>query len=377
MASESRFFPRPAFPISQVVADMPQTVPFVGPEEMQRASGRPFRARLGANESSFGPSPLAIAAMRDAASESWMYADPQNYDLRSALSKHHAVAIDHVLIGEGIDGLLGLAAKVAVAPGTTVVTSNGAYPTFNFHVAANGGRLVLVPFRNDHEDLDALLEAAKREGASLIYVSNPNNPMGSVWGADVIAEFLQRVPENILVLLDEAYADTAPAGVVTPIVLHQPTNLIRFRTFSKAYGLAGARIGYAIAVPEVISLLDSIRNDYGINRLGIRAALAAVGDQAYLSDVVEKIGHARVRIGAIAADNDLVALPSATNFVAIDCGRDGAFAARVMREVLSRDVFVRKPGAPGLDRCIRVSVGDDAALDIFAEVLAESLLAVA
>ncbi len=377
MASEYRSHPRWAFPISQVVADMPQTVPFVGPEEIQRARRRPFRARLGANESSFGPSPLAIAAMRDAASESWMYADPQSFDLRSALSKHHAIPIDQVMIGEGIDGLLGLAAKVAVSPSTTVVTSNGAYPTFNFHVAANGGRLVLVPFRDDREDLDALLEAAKREDASLIYVSNPNNPMGSVWRADVIAEFIARVPENILVLLDEAYADTAPAGVITPIDTLQPTNLIRFRTFSKAYGLAGARIGYAIAVPEVISLLDSIRNDYGINRVGLQGALAALDDQTYLLEVVEKISRARVRVGAIAADNGLVALPSATNFVAIDCGRDGAFAVRVMQEVLARDVFVRKPGAPGLDRCIRVSVGDDAALDIFAEVLAEALLAAA
>ena len=159
-------------------------MPFVGPEAQERARGRPFRARLGANESLFGPSPKAMAAMRAAADGNWMYADPESHELRAALADFHGVGLDNVVIGEGIDGLLGLAVKLVVEPGSAVVTSDGTYPTFNFHVAGGGGRLVRVPYRDDKQDLDALLEAARREDARILYVCNPDNPMGSFWGAE-------------------------------------------------------------------------------------------------------------------------------------------------------------------------------------------------
>ncbi len=173
--------PRPR--LSALVESLPAFVPFIGPEALERARGRPFRARLGANESSFGASPKAVAAMEAAAPGSWMYADPESYELRAALARFHRIGIDNVVIGEGIDGLLGLAVKLAAGPGAAVVTSDGTYPTFNFHVAAGGARLVRVPYRDDRQDLDGLLEAAVREDARIIYVCNPDNPMGSFWPA--------------------------------------------------------------------------------------------------------------------------------------------------------------------------------------------------
>ncbi len=360
--------------ITFVVEALPHTVPFVGPEQMERMRGRPFRARLGANESAFGPAPGAIAAMAAAAQDSWKYCDPENHDLRAAIARFHGVEIDNVVIGEGIDGLLGLAVKITADPGTPVVTSDGAYPTFNFHVAAQGARLVKVPFRNDHEDLDALLAAAIREQARVLYVSNPNNPMGSWWPAAELQKLIAALPDHLLLLLDEAYCDTAPPGSIPAIATGNP-QVLRLRTFSKAYGLAGARIGYALGEAGLIANFEKVRNHYGINRIGQIGALAAIEDQAHLASVVTNIAHARDRIASIARDNGLNPLPSATNFVAIDCGRDGPFAKAVLDGLLDRDVFVRKPAAPGLDRCIRVSCGLDAELDLLAEVLPAALAA--
>ncbi len=355
---------------------MPHMVAFIGPEAIEREQGHAFQARLGANESGFGPSPRVLDAMRQAVGQTWMYGDPENYDLRAAIARHHGLAIDQVVVGEGIDGLLGLAAKIAIEPGTVVVTSDGGYPTFNFHVLANGGRLVKVAYRDDKEDLEALLEAARREKAGVIYVANPDNPMGTVWDQKAVDDFLSQVPQTTLVLWDEAYADTADAGVIAPMVANPPANVIRFRTFSKAYGMAGARVGYGVGVSDVVSLLNRVRNDFGINRVGQIGALAALQDQDYLHDVTARIASARQRLSAIAKDNNFVALASATNFVAIDCGRDGAYAMAIMQEVLSRDVFIRKPSGAGIDRCIRVSVGPDEDLEMFAQALRDAIGAV-
>lgn len=360
--------------ITSVVEALPHMVPFVGPEHMERERGRPFRARLGANESAFGPSPNAIAAMQEAAGEAWKYGDPESHDLRAAIAAFHGVVPANVVIGEGIDGLLGLAVKIAADPGTLVVTSDGAYPTFNFHVAGQGARLVKVPYRDDREDLDAVLEAAVRGRARILYVSNPNNPMGSWHGAGALDRLIGALPDGLLLLLDEAYCDTAPAGTVPEIDVANP-QVLRLRTFSKAYGLAGARIGYAVGEASLIGLFDKVRNHYGINRTGQIGALAALRDQAHLEMVVSRIARARGRIGAIAGGNGLVALSSATNFVSIDCGRDGAFAGRVLDGLLQRDVFARKPAVPPLDRCIRISCGLDHELDVFAAALPLALAA--
>jgi len=357
---------RPRF--TALVDSLPAFVPFVGPEAQERTRGRPFRARLGANESLFGPSPKALAAMRAAADGNWMYADPESHDLRAALSDFHRVDLDNVVIGEGIDGLLGLAVKLAVDPNSVVVTSDGTYPTFNFHVAGGGGRLVRVPYRDDRQDLEALLAAALREGARILYVCNPDNPMGSFCDADALRELIARLPGGVLLCLDEAYCDSAPADELLPVDVGNP-QVLRFRTFSKAYGLAGARIGYCLGEAGVIGAFEKIRNHYGINRVGQIGALAALEDQEYLADAVARIARARGIIGAIARANSLESLASAANFVTIDCGRDGAFAKRVLEGLLAHDVFARMPSVPPLNRCIRVSCGRDEDLAVFADVL--------
>ncbi|MBX3598950.1 MAG: pyridoxal phosphate-dependent aminotransferase [Rhizobiaceae bacterium] len=359
---------------TKIAASLPSSVPFVGPEAQERARKAPFRARIGANESSFGPAPSVIGAMQSSAGEMWKYCDPDNFDLRRALAGHLNLNEQNIVVGEGIDGLLGVAARLFVEAGTPVVTSLGAYPTFNFHVAGCGGRPVFVEYENDRESLDGLLDAVRRENAPLVYLSNPDNPMGSWWSAGEIARFISALPSSAVLLLDEAYGETAPAGTLPPSDFIWP-NVIRLRTFSKAYGLAGIRCGYAFGDPDVISSFEKMRNHYGVNKMAQVAGLAALKDQQYLAVVLARIEAARNRISELARQNGLEPLPSATNFVTIDCGSDGAFAKKVLDGLLEQDVFVRKPMAPKLDRCIRISVGLPHELDIFAAELPKVLAA--
>lgn len=369
---EKRGRRRPTF--TRIVNGLPATVPFVGPEAQERARGRAFQARIGANESVFGPSPAAVEAMRRAAPEQWMYCDPNNHDLRQALAAHHGLPPESIVIGEGIDGLFGWTVRLFVEPGDTVVTSLGAYPTFNYHVAGYGGRLVTVPYRDDAEDPDALAEAAREHRPKLVFLANPDNPMGSWHPAERVRRLVEALPEGTALVLDEAYVEFAPDGTAPAWDVHDP-RMIRFRTFSKAYGLAGLRVGYAVAHPEIAAAYDRVRNHFGVSRIAQEAAVAALGDGAHLASVVGDVQAARTRIGEIAAANGLRALPSATNFVTVDCGRDGDFARAVLRELLARDVFVRMPGPAGLDRCIRISAGRGPDLDLLAEALPQALAA--
>ncbi len=354
--------------LTPLAESLPSTVPFVGPEAQERARGRRFVARLGANESVFGPSPAAIAAMEQAAAEVWKYADPENHDLKQALAAHHGVAPENIVIGEGIDALLGYLVRLLAGPGDKVVTSAGAYPTFNYHVAGFGADLVSLPYKDDAEDPAALVAKAAELDAKLIYLANPDNPMGSWHDATTIQAAIDAVPDGCVLLLDEAYVEFAPEGTAPALDVIDPA-VIRMRTFSKAYGMAGARIGYAIGHADLIRAFDKIRNHFGVNCVAQAGALAALADQDYLSQVVAQVAQARNRIIEIATANGLSALPSSTNFVAIDCGRDGAFARAVLTGLIEQDIFVRMPFVAPQDRCIRVSAGRPANLDAFAKAL--------
>jgi histidinol-phosphate aminotransferase len=357
---------------TSLVDSLPANVPFVGPEEQERTRGAPFAARLGANESLFGPSPRALAAIRAEAEQVWKYGDPTSHDLRAALADHMGVALENVLVGEGIDGLLGNLVRLLVAPGDAVVTSDGAYPTFNYHVAGFGGVLHKVPYRDDHEDLAALIARAREVDAKLIYYANPDNPMGT-WarGQDVLAA-LDALPEGCLLCLDEAYVEFAPDGTAAELAADDP-RVIRMRTFSKAHGMAGARIGYAVAAAPLIKSFDKIRNHFGMNRMAQAGALAALRDTDWLAHVQAEVVRARDKIARIARGNGLAPIPSATNFVAVDCGRDGDFARAVLSGLVARGVFVRMPFVAPQDRCIRISCGRAEDLAVLAEALPKAL----
>jgi len=355
-----------------LVASLPATVPFVGPETQERATGRPFAARIGANESVFGPSPRAVEAIGRAAAGAWMYGDPECHALRAAIAAHHRVSPAHVVAGEGIDGLLGYLVRLLVAPGDAVVTSDGAYPTFNFHVAGYGGILHKVPYAGDAEDPAALFAKAAEVGAKLVYLANPDNPMGSWHSGARIAAMLDALPDGTLLVLDEAYVDLAPEGTAAPVDADDP-RVIRMRTFSKGYGLAGLRVGYALAAPALVAAFDKVRNHFGLGRVAQSGAIAALADQAWLAEVRTRVAAARDEIGRIARANGLAPLPSATNFVTVDCGRDGAFARAVLAGLVARGIFVRMPFVAPHDRCIRVTAGTPQDLALFAAALPAAL----
>ncbi|MFO6464075.1 pyridoxal phosphate-dependent aminotransferase [Jannaschia sp. KMU-145] len=358
--------------LTDLAQSLPASVPFVGPETQERQRGAPFAARLGANESPFGPSPRAIAAMADAAADGWMYGDPEFHDLRHALATHHGIPPEAVVAGEGIDGLLGYLVRLLAAPGDAVVTSAGAYPTFNYHVAGFGGVLHAVPYAGDHEDPDALAARAREVGAKLVYLANPDNPMGSWHDAARIAALIDAMPAGTLLCLDEAYADLAPPEAVAPLDPGD-ARVIRMRTFSKAHGMAGLRVGYAIGHPDLIAAFDRVRNHFGLNRVAQAGALAALADTEWLAEVQARVAQSRDRLAAIATEQGLHPLPSATNFVTMDCGGDGDLARRVMAALLDEGIFVRMPGVAPLDRCIRVSCGTAADMDAFGAALPRAL----
>lgn len=353
MSSFSRFTP--------LANALPSTIPFVGPEALARRHGRAVDARIGANESGFGPAPSVIAAIAEAATTTWAYSDPENFALKAGLAAQLGISPDNIAVGEGIDGLLGQIVRLVIEPGMPVVTSLGGYPTFSYHVVGHGGRLVTVPYVEDREDMQGLLAAVQLEDAALVYFANPDNPMGSWWDAARIINFVRALPETTMVILDEAYCETAPEGSLPSITsLIDRPNVVRTRTFSKAYGLAGARIGYLISTPGTCQAFDKIRNHFGMNRIGVAAALAALKDQDYLCSVVGDIATSRERIGGIARANGLVPLPSATNFVAVDCGGDGTRSRAIVDGLMAdHGVFIRMPGVAPLNRCVRISTGPE------------------
>lgn len=358
------------FRLTKIANALPATVPFVGPEAQERLRGQQFDARLGANENVFGPSPSAVRAMAE--TPQWMYGDPENHNLRSALARHLGTSPNHIMVGEGIDGLLGYLVRLFVAPGDAVVTSQGAYPTFNYHVAGFGGDVHAVPYAEDYEDPEALFSKAHEVDAKLVYLANPDNPMGTVHSGESIAAKLDLLPSGTLLVLDEAYIECAPEGSALPVDFDDP-RVIRLRTFSKAYGLAGARVGYAVGNPELINAFNKVRNHFGMNRSAQEGALAALSDQTWLRSVLARITSSRTRIAKIAIDCGLTPLRSATNFVAIDCGRDGEFAKKVLDQLLAQGVFVRMPFVAPQNRCIRISCGKPADLDLLAETLPTAL----
>ena len=361
----------PAF--SPAIDRLPRSIPFVPPEALQRQSGVPITQRLGANESLFGASPAAVASLRETAADVWMYPDAEAHDLRHALAAHHRLPTEHVLVGAGIDGLLDCFARLFVSPSATAVTTLG-YPTFAYHARAAGGEIVEVPYSDGQVPLDALAQQAGGRNARLVYLSNPDNPSGSWHGAPAIRGFAEGLPENCALLLDEAYGELAPPGSADADLGDLP-HVIRLRTFSKAYGLAGLRIGYALAHPAVLEGAQRVRNHFGKGRSAMAAAQAALGDRVWLAETLTRIESSRMAMVRPLRDAGLTPLPSATNIVPAEPGRGRSYAEALMADLLARGVFIRKPAAAPLDGCIRVTLPPEDVVPRFAEALEASMTA--
>lgn len=347
------------------IAALPLVRPFVAPEELARRAGVASVVRLGANESAFGPSPLALAAMHDEVARSSWYGDPESLELREALAARHGCAVTNVCVGAGIDDLMGLFVRAYLAPGDVTVAARGTYATYAYHVGGYGAELVTVPYHpGGMVALVELARLARERRARVVYLANPDNPSGSFASRADVAQLRDALPRDCMLLLDEAYADFVATQDRLPEDLDP--RVARLRTFSKAYGMAGARVGYMLAPERVIESFDKIRLQFGTGRVAQAGALASLRDDAFVAGVVAETARGRDEYAALARRLGLATLPSQTNFVCIQIGsRERAEA--LVAELLRRGVFVRKPAAAPLDGYIRVSVGNAAERATFAE----------
>ena len=369
---------RGAPPFTRLVAGLDAVNPFVGPEALERGTGRRFRARVGANESAFGMSPRARAAAAAAIERLSWYGDPENYDLRADLAAYHGVDVDQVLVGAGIDDLLALVVRGFATDGGRAVMAHGSYPTFAYHTATFGVPLDTAPYgADDHVDLAALAAQARASeairaraaphGAGVVYLANPDNPSGTWQAEAAVRDFVAALPAGCILALDEAYIDYAPTAPARALLTDDP-RVVHLRTFSKAHGMAGARIAYAVGAAAVCTGLNRLRLQFGVSRVAQDAARASLTDAAFVAGVAREVAAGRAAYHELGRSLGLPTLPSATNFVCFDLGTRRR-AEAVMAALIERGVFVRKPPAPPLDRCIRLSVGTDAERRIVAAEL--------
>ena len=369
---------RGAPPFTRLVAGLDAVNPFVGPEALERGTGRRFRARVGANESAFGMSPRARAAAAGAIERLSWYGDPENYDLRADLAAYHGVDVDQVLVGAGIDDLLALVVRGFATDGGRAVMAHGSYPTFAYHTATFGVPLDTAPYgADDHVDLAALAAQARASeasraraaphGAGVVYLANPDNPSGTWQAEAAVRDFVAALPAGCILALDEAYIDYAPTAPARALLTDDP-RVVHLRTFSKAHGMAGARIAYAVGAAAVCTGLNRLRLQFGVSRVAQDAARASLTDAAFVAGVAREVAAGRAAYHELGRSLGLLTLPSATNFVCFDLGTRRR-AEAVMAALIERGVFVRKPPAPPLDRCIRLSVGTDAERRIVAAEL--------
>jgi len=322
-------------------------------------------AELGSNENPLGPSPRALEAMRIALSETFRYPDPRGLSLKKALARKFGVGLDRIALGNGSHELLILIAQCFADSSHSIVFSQYGFAVFPIATAASGAIALRVPaLPATHatapygHDLDALAGAVRAD-TRIVYVANPNNPTGTWFDDAAFDRFVTRIPRHVIVVVDEAYGEyvDAPGLSSTLRVADRYPNLVVTRTFSKAYALAGLRVGYLIAHPSVVAVVERLRESFNVNNLALAAAEAALGDDEHLAKARAFNRSERDWLGDALAKRGYRVLPSQTNFVMIDLGLD---SAELERHLFERGVIVRPMGGYGLPQTLRVSVGSRA-----------------
>ena len=319
---------------------------------------------LGSNENPFGPSPRALEAARASLADAHRYPDPLGGDLKRAHAVRHGVTTAQILLGNGSHELLMQFAQVFAGPDADVVASRYGFAVYALGAQAAGARLrVAEAFPRDSaeqprgHDLDAIATCID-SGVRLVYLANPNNPTGTWFGDEAFARFMQRVPENVIVVVDEAYAEFALGdadGYRSALaLLPRHRNLIVTRTFSKAYALAGLRVGYAVADAGLIAVMERVRESFNVNMPALAAAEAALADEAHLRAGIAGNREQRAALTAALRERGWSVTPSATNFVLVEFGER---TAAIESELLVRGVVARPMGGYGLPDCLRITVG--------------------
>ena len=329
--------------------------------------------KLASNENPLGPSPKALEAIRSELAELTRYPDGNGFELKSRLAARCGVQINQVTLGNGSNDILDLVARAYLAPGLNAVFSQYAFAVYPISTQAVGAQGKVVPAKDYGHDLDAML-AAIDENTRVVFIANPNNPTGTWFGPDALERFLARVPQSVLVVLDEAYiefaeGDELPDGLK---YLARYDNLLVSRTFSKAYGLAALRVGYALSSAQIADVLNRVRQPFNVNSLALSAACAALDDADYLAQSRQLNDAGMAQLEAGLRELGLSWIPSKGNFIAVDFGRD---TAAINQALLRAGVIVRPVAGYGMPNFLRISIGLPAENARFLEALAKVLSA--
>lgn len=314
--------------------------------------------KLASNENPLGMPASARSAIQSAMDELARYPDSNGFDLKQALAEKFSIPKTWITLGNGSNDILELAARACVQPGQSVVFSQYAFAVYPLATQAVGGVAHIVPAKDYGHDLAAMLSVID-SNTRLIYLANPNNPTGTCLAADAIKTFLLHVPSHIVVVLDEAYTEYLPEAQRYDAMawVNQFPNLLISRTFSKAYGLAGLRIGFGVAQPTLTDLLNRIRQPFNVNSLAQAAAIAVLADEDFLKRTAQlnTQGYAQLTTAFTAMGIDYV--PSTGNFILLKVGNDSNAGARVSLALLKLGIIVRPVASYGLPQHIRVSIG--------------------
>ena len=351
--------------IEQLIPEYVRTAsPYVPGKPIRQAETESGIAciKMASNENAYGPSPLALQAIAKNASLVNFYPDNDNADLRRSLAAHHQLSPEQIIITDGSTALLDILARSLLLPGLNAISSDRSFIIYPLVTRVAGGRYVTIPMKNDTFDLHEIAKAINTD-TRVIFLANPNNPTGTMFNAAEADDFLARIPDHVLVVLDEAYCDFAAfharkGGFAythsCDYVREGRKNVIALRTFSKAHGLAGMRVGYGLGHPDVLRHFLRVRTAFSVSGLAESAAVAALQDGEHIRRSVEQITH-----GAEFLTKELISLgfrvvPTTTNFIYFEAGSD---APNIVRRMQSAGVIVRGLTPWGIPEGIRVTVG--------------------
>jgi histidinol-phosphate aminotransferase len=347
--------------------------------ELEREYGVTDIVKLASNENPYGPSPAAIAAMHAAVSSAWLYPDGSAHELKQALAAHLEVPADWLTVGNGSNELLLMLAETFLNAQCSAVCSQYGFAIYPLVIRATGAACLeapacapdaAMPFGHDL----AAMARAVRADTRLVFIANPNNPTGTWVEPTALRSFVDSLPSHALVVLDEAYFEFAKLSgcpTVLPWLKDHP-NLVVLRTFSKGYGLAGLRVGYAVSHPEVADAMNRYRPAFNVSNVAQSAAIAALGDQQHVQQAARLIVAERERVAAALRALGVAFAPSAGNFLMVEAG---AQAPRIYDQLLRGGVIVRPIGGYGLPRHLRISVGTPAQNDRLLRLLGPMLQA--
>jgi len=325
-------------------------------QETARELGMPEAdiLKMASNESPLGPSPKALAAIRGALADVHYYPDGSGYDLKRLLSQRLALAQENFVLGNGSNDVLELAARAFLTREDSAVYSQHAFMVYPLAVQAIGAKAIVVPARNYGNDLDAMARAV-RPDTKIVFLANPNNPTGTFAPWSEVLALLAALPPGVLLVVDEAYGEYLPADLASPSAgwLASHPNLVVARTLSKAYGLAGLRVGYAFAHPEIAELMNRVRQPFNVNHLAMVAACAALEDHEFIAKSREVNTRGLQQLEKGLAALGLEYIPSRGNFITVNVGD----AARIYERLLREGIIVRPIAGYGMPKHLRVTVG--------------------